>query len=200
MKTNNQPCDFLLMTENSFCPTYLFSQWYTKVQKKPFFRGILIRDNKNDASQHSKELFHHLHHNKKLLTSDFIKEIQTLYGGFSKTEEAMIRLFGIPALAQNSFQKSIFLGKNINSEKLKDWLKIECKNEGGICIFVFLDKILSPWWIELTEGNIINAHSAVLPYARGMFAIENMASRGDIEEFQRVAGASVHYVGLAEKA
>ena len=27
-----------------------------------------------------------------------------------------------------------------------------------------------------------------------MFAIENMASRGDIEEFQRVAGASVHYV------
>lgn len=194
MKTNNQPCNFFLMTENSFHPTYLVSQWYTRFQGNPFFRGIIIRDDKNDASQHSKERFHELHHNEKILTSDSLQEIQTLYGGLSKTEEAMIGLFGIPALAQGSFQKSIFLGKNINSEKLKEWLQIECKNEGGICIFVFLDKILSPWWIELTEGNIINAHSAVLPYARGMFAVENMASRGDIEEFKRVAGASVHYV------
>lgn len=182
------------MTENSFDPTYLVSQWYTRFQGNPFFRGILIRDDKNDASQHSKERFHQLHHNEKLLTSDSLQEIQTLYDGLSKTEEAMIGLFGIPALAQSSFQKSIFLGKNINSEKVKEWLQLECKNEGRICIFVFLDKILSPWWIELTEGNIINAHSAVLPYARGMFAIENMASRGDIEEFKRVAGASVHYV------
>jgi phosphoribosylglycinamide formyltransferase 1 len=194
VKTNNQPCNFFLMTENSFHPTYLVSQWYTRFQRNPFFRGILIRDDKNDASQHSKEQFHQLHQNEKLLASDSLQEIQTLYGGLSKTEEAMIRLFGIPALAQSSFQKSIFLGKTINSEKVKKWLQIECKNEGGICIFVFLDKILSPWWIELTEGNIINAHSAVLPYARGMFAVENMASRGDIEEFKRVAGASVHYV------
>jgi phosphoribosylglycinamide formyltransferase-1 len=194
VKTNNQPCNFFLLTENSFHPVYLVSQWYTKFQNNPFFKGILIRDDRNEALQLSKEQFHHLHRNKKLLTSEFLDELQTLYGGVNKAEEAMIKLFGIPELAPNSFQKSNFLGKNINSEKVKRWLEIESKSEGGICIFVFLDKILSPWWIELTKGNIINAHSAVLPYARGMFAIENIASRGDSKEFQRVAGASVHYV------
>ncbi|TAF29407.1 MAG: hypothetical protein EAZ69_24965 [Oscillatoriales cyanobacterium] len=131
------------MTENSFHPTYLVSQWYTKFQGNPFFRGILIRDDKNDASHQSKERFHQLHQKEKLLTSDSLQEIQTLYGGLSKTEEAMIRLFGIPALAQNSFQKSIFLGKTINSEKVKEWLQIECKNEGKICMFVVILKNLN---------------------------------------------------------
>src|SRR5579859_607244 len=61
-------------------------------------------------------------------------------------------------------------------------------------VFVFLDQLLDPWWIELTDSRIINGHSAVLPYARGMFAIENVAISQNIEAFKKAAGATVHYI------
>ena len=44
------------------------------------------------------------------------------------------------------------------------------------------------------DGRIYDAHSAVLPYARGMFAIEQVAATGDIDHFRNAAGATVHVV------
>ncbi|MBO0882482.1 MAG: hypothetical protein J2P17_19545, partial [Mycobacterium sp.] len=63
-----------------------------------------------------------------------------------------------------------------------------------LLICIFLDRVLAPWWIEFAEGRIVNAHSAVLPHARGMFALEQVAASGDIDRFRRCAGATVHFV------
>lgn len=46
----------------------------------------------------------------------------------------------------------------------------------------------------MSHGQIINAHSAVLPYARGLNAIENIAAVKDIQKFKQSVGATVHYV------
>ena len=123
-----------------------------------------------------------------------MESLQSLSGEISEPEEAMLRCFGISGFSPYLQSQTLLLGKNINSESFQIWLKQESKVQENIFIFVFLDKILSPWWIKLAKGNIINAHSAVLPYARGMFAIENMAYQGDFEKFQQAAGASIHYI------
>jgi phosphoribosylglycinamide formyltransferase 1 len=60
--------------------------------------------------------------------------------------------------------------------------------------FIFIDRLLAPWWLELTGGRVINAHSAVLPHARGSYAIEQVAADRDAARFRQSAGATVHYV------
>lgn len=44
------------------------------------------------------------------------------------------------------------------------------------------------------ENKIINAHSAVLPFARGMYAIEQIAALGIPKIMENAAGATIHYV------
>jgi hypothetical protein len=73
------------------------------------------------------------------------------------------------------------------------WLESACADEKPY-VFVFLDRMLAPWWMDLTESRVVNAHSAVLPHARGMHAVEQVAATGDRERFLRSAGATVHYV------
>jgi phosphoribosylglycinamide formyltransferase-1 len=112
----------------------------------------------------------------------------------SETEQAMIRLFGVPAHSATSYPSTIFLGFDLNSLLAKQWLAEACSGSDLPFVFVFLDQLLDPWWIELTDSRIINGHSAVLPYARGMFAIENVAISQNIEAFKKAAGATVHYI------
>ncbi|NES69686.1 MAG: hypothetical protein F6K24_32965 [Okeania sp. SIO2D1] len=41
---------------------------------------------------------------------------------------------------------------------------------------------------------MVNCHSAVLPYARGMHCIENLAIYKNINQFRQAAGVTIHYV------
>ena len=71
---------------------------------------------------------------------------------------------------------------------------MEASKQSPPLIFVCATQILKPWWIELTQSQLFNCHSAVLPYARGMYAIENIAAQGDINQFKQAVGATVHYI------
>jgi phosphoribosylglycinamide formyltransferase-1 len=61
-------------------------------------------------------------------------------------------------------------------------------------LVTYLPKLLEPWWIELAQSRLLNCHSAVLPYARGMHAIENVAASKNIEAFRKAAGVTIHYI------
>ena len=41
---------------------------------------------------------------------------------------------------------------------------------------------------------MFNCHTAVLPYARGMYAIENLAINKNINQFRQATGVTIHYV------
>ncbi|MDD3267050.1 MAG: formyltransferase family protein [Burkholderiales bacterium] len=46
----------------------------------------------------------------------------------------------------------------------------------------------------MSHGNIINAHSAVLPYARGMYALEQIVAENNYNKFKCAVGSTIHYI------
>ncbi|MGB5967882.1 MAG: formyltransferase family protein [Spirulinaceae cyanobacterium] len=116
-----------------------------------------------------------------------------LYPCFDETEAAMISLFGIPKYSTTSYAKTTLLS-NFNGKSAKQWLTTVCEKDSSPYFFIGIGTILKPWWIEVSQSQIINAHSAVLPHARGIYALENIAASQDIEKFQEAAGTTVHYV------
>jgi len=183
------------MTETSFHASYLVTKWVETFDGVSGFRGIIVRENPiPEETRNLRELFHQKHHGQTYLTNASMELLREIYPDLSETEQAMIRLFGVPAHSATYYPRTIFLGLNLNSPLAKQWLAEACSGSDIPFLFVFLDQLLKPWWIERTDSQIINGHSAVLPYARGMFAIENVAISQNIEVFKKAAGATVHYI------
>jgi phosphoribosylglycinamide formyltransferase-1 len=86
------------------------------------------------------------------------------------------------------------IGADLNTSAIKTWLAQLCEVETAPYFFIYIDQILAPWWIKLTEARVINSHPAVLPYARGMYALENLACTEKRDIFRCAAGATVHYI------
>jgi phosphoribosylglycinamide formyltransferase-1 len=184
-----------LLTEGSFHATYLLSRWLTEVGDSSIAPSVLLRDELGSAELYrARWAFHQRHQGQRELAHDEWADLNRLYPYLSDAEYCMIRLWGIPGIPDKSSFHVALLGKDLNSQPYRAWLEGNSRDPGHLFIYVFLDRILAPWWIELSGNRIINGHSAVLPYARGMFAIEQVAASGDIDYFRRSAGATIHYV------
>lgn len=187
-------CSFFLISETSFHASYLVTRWIEHFSSIAEFRGIAVRENPLPYDmREQREHFHRQFAGQRELAEDNWQQLQRLYPNLSETERAMIRLFGVSAHSATYHSETIFLGSNLNS-RVQDWLIEICQAPQKPFLFIFLDQLLAAWWIELTGSRIINGHSAVLPYARGMFAIENRAMMQDIKGFEQSAGATVHYI------
>jgi len=186
---------FFLISETSFHASYLVTKWIEHFGRIAEFKGIAVRENPlPDNVREHRERFHQEFAGQRELAEADWKQLQLLYPTLSDTEKAMIRLFGVSVHSATYHPGTVFLGSNLNSSCAQDWLVEICQASNKPFLFIFLDQLLASWWIELTGSRIINGHSAVLPYARGMFAIENRAMMQDIRGFEQSAGATVHYI------
>lgn len=102
----------------------------------------------------------------------------------------MERRFG--PLERDFHESPVWLGPNINGPQAASWLDSVSKDQKPL-VFVFLDRMLAPWWMKSTEA-VLNSHSAVLPHARGSLAIEHISADQDLARFRHSVGATVHYV------
>ena len=186
--------EFYLMTDSTIGCCYLVSKWIDNFGELQNFQGILIRDNIPSAQiQQEKKSFHKKYAGQKNITNEIHKKILELYPDFDETHKAMIAMFGIPKTSTIEYPKTIFLGRNINGKYPKNWLMETCKYSEPL-FFTTVCKILKPWWIEIAKSQIMNVHSAVLPYARGLYAIENLAALKDIHQFRKAVGSTIHYI------
>ncbi len=186
---------FFLLSEASFHASYLVTKWIETFSGMQNFQGIVIREKPlSDDEQMLRERFHQEHRGKMQLTTASEQLLKKLYPNLSETDQAMIKLFGVSGHSATYHPETIFLGVNLNSLKAKHWLTDTYRTSNTPFLFIFLDQILDSWWIEITRSRIINGHSAVLPYARGMFAIENIAMTKNIEDFKMASGATIHYI------
>jgi phosphoribosylglycinamide formyltransferase-1 len=158
------PHTFYLVTEPSFHARYLIGRCLQRFEGASGFRGIGIR-------------------------SDGLRAVDCA----SATEDAMRRVFGSPPSSMTAKSPIVYLGSNLNAPRARGWLEDACADEQPFML-VFLDQLLASWWISTTGSRLVNAHSAVLPFARGMHAIEQVAATQDSCAFSRAAGATVHYV------
>jgi phosphoribosylglycinamide formyltransferase-1 len=179
----------VLVCEGGFHPSYLISSWLRRFPGAP----ILIRDDPDRTPEYEKRWSAHHAHTGRPPTGRVVAHFDEVYGGMSPTELAMAERYGIPPLPERMPAEVRLAGADLNSDDCREWL-MKAVAESDPVIFVFLDQLLHDWWISLTRGQIINAHSAVLPHARGMFAIEQVAASQDVSRFVRAAGASAHYV------
>jgi phosphoribosylglycinamide formyltransferase-1 len=189
------PKDFYLVIESSwFTYCYLVEKWIESFEKEPSFKGILATEKAQpEVIRLEMQSFHREYAGRKQLNDDMEKSLKKLYPGFGETEKAMIRLFGIPKYSTTHYAKTSFLS-DVNGEHARQWLTTVCKKDSPPYFFIGIGKILKSWWIEISDSQIINAHSAVLPYARGIYSIENIAATKDIKKFRQSVGATVHYV------
>lgn len=186
--------EFYLLTDTSIICSYLVSKWIDHFKDFPNFRGILVKEEQpSAASLQKRKLFHAEHVGKKQLTARMYKEIISLYPGMDETEHNMISLFGISRYSTTEYAKTFFLGSNVNETGVKNRL-VERNPTSSPFIFTCITQILKPWWIGISSGQLFNVHSAVLPYARGLYAIENLAALRDIDTFTAAVGFTIHYV------
>ena len=179
----------VLICEGGFHPSYLISSWLRRFPGAP----VLIRDDPDRTLEYEKRWSAHHTHTGRPATSRVVAHLDEVYGGMSPTELEMAKAHGIPALPGRMPADVRLVGADLNSDDCREWL-VKTVAESDPAIFVFLDQLLHDWWISLARGQIINAHSAVLPHARGMFAIEQIAASQDISRFVRAVGATAHYV------
>ncbi|WP_329377072.1 formyltransferase family protein [Streptomyces sp. NBC_01716] len=186
---------YFLLTENTLHAAYLVTDWLAEFGTKESFHGVVLRDDPlPKAVRIARDNFHRTYQGERSLDEGAWERLYQLYPDLSETERTMIRDFGVPRHTVTQDPDTVFLGRNLNSEAARKWLDTQCAGPSRPFLFVFLDRILAPWWIEMTESRIINAHSAVLPHARGTFAIEQTALLQDPTLFRAAAGATAHFV------
>ncbi len=153
-----------LVTEGAFHARYLIDLWTRRFHNSPGVCGVALR-------------------------ADSV----TLAEPATETERVMLETFGPPGGLSLDYTSTVCLGPNLNAACARRWLEDVCAGRTSF-VFVFLDQLLAPWWMSTTGSRVINAHSAVLPFARGMYAIEQLAAQQRPAVFAQAAGATVHYV------
>lgn len=188
------PLSPVLITEDAFHTLYLLEEWQARLNPAP----ILIRADK-PANLAKRMAFLEKHAGKRYAHSPEIKkEVEHLFGSFSESEQAMVERYGFPELpvdlyASNRIQ---FIGEDLNNGKAQENASQWCAEKTPPQIFIFLEQMLKDEkWLKLAnQDKIINAHSAVLPYAPGMHSIEYVAAKFDGDTLKKCAGSSVHYI------
>lgn len=184
-----------LITEARFHASYLMAEWIKVFDQLPSFGGIALREDlPTQALSSLRSKLHEEFYASHFLSATAIERFREAYPHFNQTDIAMIKLFGVPAYPVSSYPRTTFLGKNLNTHDAWKWLSEVTKTSELPFVFIFLDQLLNPWWLEMTNNSIVNSHSAILPYARGMYAIENIAITQDADSFTQSAGATVHYI------
>lgn len=190
---------FYLLTNSSIYSSYLVSKWIDTFETVEGFQGIIVKEEHQPQSLlDARKEFHNRYFS---LTSSFNLDFSSkecchqaieMYASFDKTEQAMLEKYGVPKYSATGCDKTIFIN-NLNSDEAREWLE-DVSQESPPFIFVCASQVLKSWWIDLTDGHLFNCHSAVLPFARGMYAIENIAIKEDIEAFKEAAGTTIHYI------
>lgn len=193
-KTKEMGKEFYLLLDSCFCCSYAVTIWLEEFQHNKNFKGVLIRENQPSVSLIKRRNdFHRYNAGQKIVNPAILRELKQLYPYFDETEQAMINLFGIPKYSINHAVNTFFLGQDINGELAQSWTKNNIHNSQPL-IFSHLGQIIKPWWIHTAGGYLFNVHSAVLPYARGIYAIENIAATRDVDSFRKSTGISIHLI------
>jgi phosphoribosylglycinamide formyltransferase-1 len=184
-----------LLTEDTLHSAYLVAQWYEAFPETAAAHGVALRADPLPASVRvARDDFHDRHGGQRDLDAQAWAELGEIYPGINESDHAMVTLFGLPERPAAGYPGTVFVGRGVNDTAAWAWLDALCAGPDEPYVFVFLDRILAPKWLSRTGNRVVNAHSAVLPHARGMYAIEQVAARQDVDHFRDAAGATVHQV------
>src|SRR5437016_38570 len=101
--------DFFLMTETNFHMSYLVTRWIEAFDGISEFKGVIIcGDTPQERVRQTFATFHQKFCNQTTLTEAQLEQLGEIYPNLSKTERAMIELFGIPRYSIACYPKTTF--------------------------------------------------------------------------------------------
>ncbi len=190
---------YVLTDGGTFQTAYLLNGWAKLLRECAGSRvatGIMLRG-ETKANFSKKLAFHECHAGKTQLTGAEREELEGLYAPLVPIEEAMIQRLGIPPLPKNLLDRVLYFKTKLNTTRAYERLHAEIQRVGPMVILTYLDCMLKGDWLTSPQA-ILNTHPGVLPYARGINAIEQMALKahqeGAPELFLESVGATVHYI------
>lgn len=186
---------FYLLAENTFESCYFVSRFIDEFEQSRSFLGVLAAEARPaEIILQDRERFHSRFGGATDWSEEFEQIWSGLYQPLNVTSRRMIQRYGVPHFSTSHHENTVFLGSDINGLTARNCMRDIFKTANPCWLVTYLPKLLKPWWIEPAQSRLLNCHSAVLPYARGMHAIENVAASKDIDAFRRAVGVTIHYI------
>ena len=182
--------NYYIVTEAFYHTSFLVNSAIELIeQSKKYDKVILVIRNKLKLT---KETLDFVHDSSNFSDKESqISAIYQTYGTISAAEQALLEYHDIPKRHCLSGANTVQF-EDLNSLEVQSMVRSDVSNK---CAGIFLDCILQPWWITVFSGKVINAHTAILPYVKGMYAIEQyILSCSTVESFENSAGATLHYI------
>lgn len=185
---------FYLVVENSIYSCFLVSDFLAAFGEGQAFSGVVSAEPTPAARiLEGRERFHAEFGGKTEWGDDERIEWERLYQPLDDAGHAMVEQYGLPAFSMSHHRNTIFLGARINERAAQDRVAA-LFTQGRPWLVTYVPQLFKPWWIEISGSRIVNCHSAVLPHARGVYAIENIAATRSVDAFRSAAGVTIHYI------
>ena len=185
---------FYLVVENSIYSCFLASEFFATFGEGREFLGVLSAEPVPAAGVLvGRKRFHEEFGGEAYFDDERRREWERLYQPLDDAGRAMVEQYGLPPFSMSHHRNTVFLGACINGARARNRVA-SLFSESRPWLVTYVPQLFSPWWIELSRSRIVNCHSAVLPDARGVHAIENIAATRQIDAFRSAAGVTIHYV------
>ena len=194
-KGNMKSKGFYLLAENTFESCYFVSRFIEELGQSSSFLGVLAAEPRpaEDILQ-DRERFHSRFGGVTDLSEELEQIWSELYQPLNPASRRMIQGYGLPRFSTSHHENTVFLGSDINALTARNCMSDLLEIDNPCWLVTYLPKLLEPWWIEVAQSRLLNCHSAVLPSARGMHAIEHVAASRDIDAFRNAAGVTIHHI------
>ena len=182
------------MYEPSIYAAFFVSIFHAHFSRSPNFLGAIVVSIPPDVTvlEGKRSLHKELGGIRKLDPRTFDR-VRLLYPDLNETSILMIQAFGFPSVADVGMPKTQFIGPDISPGAVTELIESFIRRSPQHFIFTFIDKIFRGDWID-PRLKLVNGHPGVLPFARGIGALEQLAALGDRDLFCQAAGATIHYI------
>lgn len=186
---------FQLMYESSFLGEVLASAFADRFSTEPAYKGALVLgDTCVGETTRRRMVLHARLAGRPPLNDQVLADVRDHYPDFSEMSLEVIRLRGFPS-DSSATHREYFRSALTGSESTR--LERDLLSCGSShYVFTFVNRIFRGAWLE-PPITLLNAHPGVLPFARGVGALEQIAATGNAEWFTEAVGATVHYIGNA---
>jgi phosphoribosylglycinamide formyltransferase-1 len=184
---------FHIMYEPSFYSSFFASFFQARFGRCHQFSGALILAPSNGSDEvEQKRALHTQLNGLRMLSRDQIDSVRAAYPDFSELSLDMIRAYGFPALSSIDVPRARFIESRLSDVPETIVGDLTAKGPSHL-VFTFVNQIFRGRWIS-SNLKLVNAHPGVLPFARGVGALEQIAAQGDRKWFSEAAGATIHYI------
>ena len=121
--------NFYLLTDNNVICSHLVSKWIDAFGNLPEFQGIIVKEAPQSlALLKARKDFHERYFPLGYMVGyiqknpQLYQELAELYPSLDQTEQSMIKNYGVGKYSVTGYDKTIFLGDNLNGTGAKKWL------------------------------------------------------------------------------